>query len=72
MLSPSPDLHDPPPLSGQLVVFTGKLSSLSRKAARELVARLGGATGEEVNARTTMLWLAPKGSVRRSRTRATS
>ena len=35
LLSPSPDLHGPHPLSGQLVVFTGKLSSLSRKAARE-------------------------------------
>jgi tetratricopeptide (TPR) repeat protein len=59
--SPSSDLHDPRPLSGQLVVFTGKLSSLGRKAARELVARLGGATGDEVNARTTMLVVGAEG-----------
>jgi tetratricopeptide (TPR) repeat protein len=31
-------------LVGQLVVFTGKLSSLGRKDARELVSRLGGLT----------------------------
>jgi hypothetical protein len=61
LLSPSPDLHGPQALSGQLVVFTGKLSSLSRKAARALVARLGGATGEEVNARTTMLVVGAEG-----------
>src|SRR5262245_58738492 len=61
MPSPSPDLHDPRSLSGQLVVFTGKLSSLGRKAARELVARLGGATGDEVNARTTMLVVGAEG-----------
>ena len=61
MLSPSPDLHGPHPLSGQLVVFTGKLSSLSRKAARELVVRLGGATADEVNARTTMLVVGAEG-----------
>jgi tetratricopeptide (TPR) repeat protein len=61
LLSPSPDLHGPHPLSGQLVVFTGKLSSLGRKAARALVARLGGATADEVNARTTMLVVGGEG-----------
>jgi tetratricopeptide (TPR) repeat protein len=61
LLSPSPDLHGPHPLSGQLVVFTGKLSSLGRKAARALVVRLGGATADEVNARTTMLVVGGEG-----------
>jgi tetratricopeptide (TPR) repeat protein len=61
LLSPSPDLHGPPPLSGQLVVFTGKLSSLGRKAACALVARLGGTTADEVNARTTMLVVGAEG-----------
>jgi tetratricopeptide (TPR) repeat protein len=49
------------PLSGQLVVFTGKLSSLGRKDARALVARLGGATADEVNAKTTMLVIGGEG-----------
>ena len=61
MLSPSPDLHGPRPLSGQLVVFTGKLSSLGRKDARALVARLGGETADDVNARTTMLVVGAEG-----------
>ena len=54
MPSPSPDQPGCPPLAGQLVVFTGKLSSLGRRDARALVARLGGATGDDVNAKTTM------------------
>ena len=45
----------PQPLAGQLVVFTGKLDLLGRKEAHALVARLGGATGNDVNAQTTML-----------------
>ena len=49
------------PLAGQLVVFTGKLSSLGRKQARDLVARLGGATADDVNARTTMLVIGAEG-----------
>jgi tetratricopeptide (TPR) repeat protein len=49
------------PLSGQLVVFTGKLSSLGRKDAQALVARLGGATSDEDNARTTMLLVGHEG-----------
>jgi len=36
-------------------VFTGKLSLLGRKDARELVIRLGGVTADDVNAKTTML-----------------
>ncbi len=50
-----------PTLWGQLVVFTGKLSSLGRKDARSLVANLGGTTGDEVTARTTMLVIGAEG-----------
>jgi tetratricopeptide (TPR) repeat protein len=49
------------PLAGQLVVFTGKLSSLSRRDAAALVIRLGGTTAEDVNARTTMLVIGAEG-----------
>jgi tetratricopeptide (TPR) repeat protein len=49
------------PLAGQLVVFTGKLSTLGRKDARSLVARLGGATADDVNARITMLVIGGEG-----------
>jgi tetratricopeptide (TPR) repeat protein len=59
--SPSSDLPGCPPLAGQLVVFTGKLSSLGRRDARALVSRLGGATADEVNARTTMLVVGDEG-----------
>jgi tetratricopeptide (TPR) repeat protein len=61
LVSSSPDLHDSQPLSGQLVVFTGKLSSLGRRDARALVARLGGATADDVNPRTTMLVVGAEG-----------
>jgi len=56
------------PLAGQLVVFTGKLSSLGRKDAFALVTRLGGGTAEDVNAKTTMLVIGAEGfgSVERS------
>ena len=47
--------HVRQPLTGQLVVFTGKLNLLGRKEAQALVARLGGATGDDINAQTTML-----------------
>jgi tetratricopeptide (TPR) repeat protein len=56
-----PDRPDVTPLAGQLVVFTGKLSSLGRRDARALVARLGGATSDEVNAKTTMLVIGAEG-----------
>jgi len=49
------------PLAGQLVVFTGKLSSLGRREARALVRRLGGETADDVNARTTMLVVGAEG-----------
>ena len=48
-------------LAGQLVVFTGKLSSLGRREARALVTRLGGDTADDVNARTTMLVVGAEG-----------
>jgi tetratricopeptide (TPR) repeat protein len=57
---PSGD-HVAHPLQGQVVVFTGKLSSLGRKDASALVARLGGATSEDVNAKTTMLVVGAEG-----------
>jgi tetratricopeptide (TPR) repeat protein len=60
--SPSPDLPDRQTLSGHLVVFTGKLGSLGRKDARALVARLGGATTDDVNARTTMVVVGAQGA----------
>lgn len=43
------------PLTGHVVVFTGKLWSLSHKEAQGLVARLGGETSEELTARATVL-----------------
>jgi len=42
-------------LVGHTIVFTGKLSSLSRREARALVKRLGGVTANKVTVRTTML-----------------
>jgi tetratricopeptide (TPR) repeat protein len=46
---------------GQLVVFTGKLSSLSRRDAWALVTRFGGATADDVNAKTTLLVVGAEG-----------
>lgn len=42
-------------LAGQHVVFTGRLSSVSRREARQIVSRLGGTPMDDVTARTTML-----------------
>ncbi|HWF84188.1 MAG TPA: tetratricopeptide repeat protein [Vicinamibacterales bacterium] len=61
MPSLSPDPSHPRSLAGQVVVFTGKLSSLGRKDARALVTRLGGTTGDDVNAKTTMLVIGAEG-----------
>ncbi len=49
------------PLADQIVVFTGKLSSLGRKEAQALVIRLGGAAAEEVTAKTTMVVVGAEG-----------
>jgi tetratricopeptide (TPR) repeat protein len=57
--SPDPTSHQP--FSRQLVVFTGKLSSLGRKEAQTLVAELGGAAADEVSAKTTMLVIGSEG-----------
>jgi tetratricopeptide (TPR) repeat protein len=57
----SPDESGRPSLEGQLVVFTGKLSSLGRRDARALVTRLGGRTADDVNAKTTMLVIGAEG-----------
>ncbi|MGE5243981.1 MAG: tetratricopeptide repeat protein [Betaproteobacteria bacterium] len=61
MPSPSPDLPGCFHLTGQLVVFTGKLSSFGRRDARAIVARLGGTSADEVSARTTMLVVGDEG-----------
>jgi len=58
-----PETLPPASLAGHTVVFTGKLSSLGRRDARALVARLGGASGDDVNARTTMLVVGAEGFV---------
>ena len=39
----------------EVVVFSGRLSSVGRREAKVLVRRLGGVTSDEVNLRTTML-----------------
>jgi tetratricopeptide (TPR) repeat protein len=58
---PSSSPESSVPLAGQLVVFTGKLSSLGRTEARQLVIRLGGATADDVNAKTTMVVIGAEG-----------
>lgn len=50
-----------PALAGEVVVFTGKLSSLERKDARALVEQVGGTTSDDVSARTTMLVIGEAG-----------
>ena len=47
--------------TGQQVVFTGKLSSLGRREAQQLVERLGGEVRDEVSAKTTMLVVGAEG-----------
>ena len=61
MPSTSPESPGRLPLAGQLIVFTGKLSSLGRKDAADLVTRLGGATADDVNAKTTMVVIGAEG-----------
>lgn len=61
MPPPSPDLDRRLTLARQVVVFTGKLSSLGRRDARALVARLGGVAADDVSAKTTMLVVGDEG-----------
>jgi tetratricopeptide (TPR) repeat protein len=49
------------PLADEIVVFTGKLSSLGRKEAQALVITLGGSSADEVTARTTLLVVGAEG-----------
>ena len=60
MPAPSPE-QSSPPLVGQLVVFTGTLTSLGRRDARDLVARLGGTVAEDVTVKTTMIVVGAEG-----------
>lgn len=54
--------QDPPKIfSGHSVVFTGKLASLSRSAAQEVVVRLGGETPPRVTQSTTLLVIGEEG-----------
>lgn len=50
-------LANPAALAGQQIVFTGRLATLSRGAAYELVARHGGVAQRSVSAQTTLLVL---------------
>lgn len=55
-MRPPAEGHPPDcPFHGQVVVFTGKLVSLGRRDARELVERLGGVAADDVTSRTTIL-----------------
>ena len=54
--------------AGELVVFTGKLSTLGRKEAQALVERLGGHAADEVSAKTTMLVVGAEGGADRADT----
>jgi tetratricopeptide (TPR) repeat protein len=49
------DLPGDLPLTGETLVFTGRLWSVSRKDARAAVTRLGGQSEDEVTPQTTML-----------------
>ena len=61
MSSLSTDLPGSRPLAGELVVFTGKLSSLGRKDARALVSRLGGTSTDDVTVKTTLVIIGAEG-----------
>jgi tetratricopeptide (TPR) repeat protein len=58
------DGHHPSSFSRELVVFTGKLSTLGRKEAQALVERLGGHLADEVTPKTTMLVVGAEGPSR--------
>ncbi len=54
------------PFTGELVVFTGRLSTLGRKQAQALVERLGGQAADEITVKTTMLVVGADGMPRES------
>jgi tetratricopeptide (TPR) repeat protein len=58
--------------AGELVVFTGKLSTIGRKEAHALVEQFGGQAAEEVNAKTTILIVGAESGVRESSDRGES
>jgi tetratricopeptide (TPR) repeat protein len=49
------------PLADQIVVFTGRLSSVGRREAQALVIKLGGSAADEVTTRTTMVIVGAEG-----------
>ena len=51
------------PFHGQVVVFTGRLASVGRRQAHEVVERLGGVAADDVTARTTMLVVGADGAL---------
>ncbi len=57
MSLPPAEIASPPESSfvDEVVVFSGKLASVGRREARELVERLGGVIADDVTSRTTML-----------------
>src|SRR5512134_3638309 len=56
--------------AGELVVFTGKLSTVGRKEAHALVEQFGGQAAEEVTAKTTILIVGAESGVRDTADRA--
>jgi tetratricopeptide (TPR) repeat protein len=54
------------PFAGHVVVFTGKLSSLSRREACALVQQLGGAVADDVTSRATMVVVGAEGFTSRA------
>jgi tetratricopeptide (TPR) repeat protein len=54
-VSSEPPAAAVPILAGESIAFTGRLSSMTRKEARLLVARLGGAAIDDVTGKTTIL-----------------
>jgi tetratricopeptide (TPR) repeat protein len=57
----APEQSSERPLGDQIVVFTGKLSSLGRKEAQAVVMRLGGTVADEVTAKTTLVVVGAEG-----------
>ena len=54
-------------LAGHVLVFVGRLSTLSRRQALDLVHRLGGTTADDITPRTTMVVIGSTGGARGAR-----